>query len=77
MQVFLEQKRIFNQNKWTSDFTAVIGAFDVEQQDLTMEVYQPNYGAVLFKHEKTTIPNMNDCGESLNVRLTFMKMAGV
>ncbi|VDI28035.1 Hypothetical predicted protein, partial [Mytilus galloprovincialis] len=65
--VFLEQKRIFNQNKWTSDFTAVIGAFDVEQQDLTMEVYQPNYGAVLFKHEKTTIPNMNDCGESLNV----------
>ncbi|VDI67222.1 Hypothetical predicted protein [Mytilus galloprovincialis] len=64
--VYLEQKRIFNKNKWTQDFTAIIGAFDVEKQDLFMEVYQPSYGTVLFLHEKTAIPYINDCEESLN-----------
>lgn len=78
LQVYLEQMTMFNKKKWTDDFTALIGAFDVEEQDLFIEILEPSHGAVFFDDKKTTVPNINDCGAILNVRhFTPMKMAGV
>ncbi|CAC5412723.1 unnamed protein product [Mytilus coruscus] len=65
--VYLEQKTEYNKNKWTEDFTAVIGAFDVEQQHLVMEVYKPTSGTVMFTEVKTTVPDMYDCETDANV----------
>ncbi|XP_076086943.1 uncharacterized protein LOC143057517 [Mytilus galloprovincialis] len=65
--VYLEQRNIFNKGKWTQDFTAEIGAFDVEQNNLHIEVYEPSYGTVLILDEKTTVPDINYCETTLNV----------
>lgn len=67
----MEQKTEYNKNKWTEDFTAVIGAFDVEQQHLVMEVYKPTLGTLLFTEVKRTVPDMNDCDIDANVSKSF------
>ncbi|XP_076087285.1 uncharacterized protein LOC143057777 [Mytilus galloprovincialis] len=65
--VYLEQRNTFNKGKWTQDFTAEIGAFDVEQNNLHIEVFEPSYGTVLFLDDKTTIPDINYCETTVNV----------
>ncbi|XP_052082972.1 uncharacterized protein LOC127720424 [Mytilus californianus] len=66
VMVYLEQKTEYNRNKWMEDFRAVIGAFDVEQQHLIMEVYKPMSGTVMFTEVKTTVPDMYDCETDVN-----------
>ncbi|VDI71255.1 Hypothetical predicted protein, partial [Mytilus galloprovincialis] len=65
--VYLEQKTLFNLNKWTEEFTAVIGAFDMEQQDLSMNVQKPMHGTLMFTDEKTTAPITLNCETAVNV----------
>ncbi|XP_063408917.1 uncharacterized protein LOC134692398 [Mytilus trossulus] len=65
--VYLEQKTIFNLNKWPEEFTVVIGAFDMEQQDLSMNVQKPLHGTLMFTDEKTTAPITLNCETAVNV----------
>ncbi|XP_071145141.1 uncharacterized protein [Mytilus edulis] len=65
--VYLEQKTIFNLNKWAEEFTAVIGAFDMEQQNLFMNLQKPLHGTLMFTDEKTTAPITLNCETAVNV----------
>lgn len=40
----------------------------MEQNNLHIEVYEPSYGTVLILDEKTTVPDINYCETTLNVR---------
>ncbi|CAG2187681.1 unnamed protein product [Mytilus edulis] len=59
--VYLEQMNAFNGEKWSSEFSATFGAYDIEKQDLFITVSEPTHGRKLLSKERTSVPNLEIC----------------
>ncbi|OPL33868.1 hypothetical protein AM593_07144, partial [Mytilus galloprovincialis] len=59
--VYLEQMNAFNGEKWSSEFSATFGAYDIEKQNLFITVSEPTHGRILLSKERTSIPNLEIC----------------
>lgn len=51
----------FNGEKWSSEFSATFGAYDIEKQDLFITVSEPTHGRILLSKERTSVPNLEIC----------------
>ncbi|XP_071123199.1 uncharacterized protein [Mytilus edulis] len=59
--VYLEQMNAFNTEKWSSEFSATFGAYDIEKQDLFISVSEPLHGRILLSKAKTSVPDLEAC----------------
>ncbi|VDI62203.1 Hypothetical predicted protein [Mytilus galloprovincialis] len=59
--VYLEQMNAFNGEKWSSEFSATFGAYDIEKQDLFITVSEPTHGRIMISKGKTSVPNLETC----------------
>lgn len=58
----------FNKHKWSSEFSATFGAYDVENHDLFISINGPQYGDVVIATPTTAVPALNDCPLIRHVR---------
>ena len=57
-----------NQHIWTQQFSAVIGAYDIEAGDqLALFVSHPDHGNVSMTLEQSSIPRIKSCPQQLLV----------
>lgn len=62
----------FNGEKWSSEFSATFGAYDIEKQDLFITVSEPTHGRIMISKGKTSVPNLETCPPYTHVcALTF------
>ncbi|XP_052067219.1 uncharacterized protein LOC127706604 [Mytilus californianus] len=66
--IYLEQMNTFNKENWSEQFTALIGAYDIDRSDsLHIEVNEPSHGNHTLT-EKSTLPfDVQPCTESPQV----------
>jgi hypothetical protein len=58
----------FNKHKWSGEFLATFGAYDVENHDLFISINGPQYGSVVITEPTTTVPALKDCPLIRHVR---------
>ena len=59
LQVLLEAKNDFNQDRWTATWRAVIGAYDVEATDrISVHISQPPRGTLGFSSLDRSVPQL-------------------
>lgn len=59
LQVLLEAKNDFNQDRWTATWQAVIGAYDVEATDrISVHISQPPRGTLVVSSLDRSVPHL-------------------
>ena len=59
LQVLLEAKNDFNQDRWTATWRAVIGAYDVEATDrISVHISQPPRGTLVVSSLDRSVPQL-------------------
>ena len=78
LQVLLEAKNDFNQDRWTPTWQAVIGAYDVEATDrISVQISQPPRGTLVVSSLDSSVPRLlqscdKDQSSEVNESLTLL-----